>query len=309
MIKVFIDGKEGTTGLQLFDRLKERKNIELISLPEHARKDERARREALNECDFAFLCLPDAAAVQAAEMIVNPNVRVVDASTAHRTAEGWAYGFPELSKAHCAAVKNGGRTAVPGCHASGFAAIVYPLVKCGIVKSDYPFACTSVTGYSGGGKKMIAQYGDESLLHSVRQYALSQSHKHLKEMQFVSGLAYAPLFQPYVAPFYCGMEVSVPLYTRLFNTKHTPESLTKFYADYYSAEEVVSVENPGGDFISAEAMGGTDGMRLIVCGNDERITLTALYDNLGKGASGAAVECFNIMTGEDKTYGLKRLFG
>lgn len=327
MIKTFIDGKDGTTGLQLYDRLKKRADITLWVLSEELRKDAVARAEMLNACDFAFLCLPDAAAVQAVNLIKNPYVRVIDASTAHRTAAGWTYGFPELSKVLFSAVRESARVAVPGCHASGFTAIVYPLVKCGIASADYPFYATSISGYSGGGKKMIAEYEtafakekdngevsgdncdiDYSAYESPRQYALLQNHKHIKEMQSISSLAYAPVFQPIVSPYYCGMEVSVPLFARMLNKKQTVDGLFKFYTDYYSGQALISVEKAEEGFLAANLMRDCDGMKIYVGGNDERIVISALYDNLGKGASGAAVECFNIMTGISPTYGLKRLF-
>lgn len=307
MIKVFIDGKEGTTGLQLYDRLAARKDIQLLVLADELRKDVFARSAMLNASDYAFLCLPDAASIEAVEMLKgNAATRVIDASTAHRTQSGWAYGFPELSAQHRENIKKGKRVAVPGCHASGFIAITYPLVAMGIAKADYPFVATSVTGYSGGGKKMIAHYeaGDDELLLAPRQYGLEQKHKHLKEMQFVAGLSKAPIFEPYVANFYSGMQVSVPLYADLLNGEWTVDKVYKAFSDYYAGQKMVSVERVTEGFISAYEMHQRNDMKILIGGNDERILLSALFDNLGKGASGAAVQCLNIMMGLDECVGL-----
>ena len=306
--KIFIDGKEGTTGLRIFERLSKRDDVELITLSEELRKDTAARKQALNSCDIAFLCLPDAAAVEAVSLIDNPDVKVIDASTAHRTLPEWAYGFPELSAAHLEKIKNSKRVAVPGCHASGFIALVYPLVAAGILPADALLTCTSVTGYSGGGKKMIAQYESykrEVYHNSPRQYALTQQHKHLKEMKAITGIENAPMFSPIVADYYSGMAVTVPVFAKnLCNGKGICD-IINVYKNTYNSDFVKYCEDLGDDaMFCAESMSGNDGMQIFVQGNEERILLMARYDNLGKGASGAAIECMNILMGADPKTGL-----
>ena len=301
MKKVFIDGSAGTTGLRIVERLSKRNDIELIKLPEELRKDNNARKEALNSCDIAFLCLPDAAAIEAVNMIENENVVVLDTSTAHRTNDNWAYGFPELSKEHFEKVASAKRIAVPGCHASGFIALVYPLIEKGIIDKDALLTCHSITGYSGGGKKMIAEYEDEerdSLFDAPRQYALGQTHKHLPEMRKVTGLTNAPIFCPIVSDFYSGMAVTVPVFKSQLNDGFTVEDIKKAYKEKYTGEIVTYLESiDESGLISANALSFKDSMQITVSGNDERILLIARYDNLGKGASGAALECMNIAMG------------
>ncbi len=306
--KIFIDGKEGTTGLRIFERLSNREDVEIITLSDEVRKDTAARKQALNSCDIAFLCLPDAAAIEAVSLIDNPNVKVIDASTAHRTLPEWAYGFPELSPSHLEKIKNSKRVAVPGCHASGFIALVYPLIAAGILPADALLTCTSVTGYSGGGKKMIAQYESgkrEAFLNSPRQYGLTQEHKHLKEMKAITGIENAPMFSPIVADFYSGMAVTVPIFAKnLCNGKGICD-IINVYKSTYTSDFVKYTENLGEDaMFCAESMSGNDGMQIFVQGNEERILLMARYDNLGKGASGAAIECMNILMGIDPKTGL-----
>ena len=307
--KIFIDGKEGTTGLRIFERLARREDIELIILPDELRKDTQARKEALNSCDIAFLCLPDAAAKEAVALIENPDVRVIDASTAHRTEPGWDYGFPELSAEHLENIKKSKRVANPGCHASGFVALVYPLVKAGILPADALLTCHSITGYSGGGKKMIAEYENTSRsnnLASPRQYALTQEHKHLKEMKAVCGLENAPVFCPIVSDFYSGMAVTVPLFKANLCEGKTADDIKEVYRNLYCGDFVKYTEDTGRDaMLCANALAAKDYMEIFVEGNDERILLIARFDNLGKGASGAAVECMNIVLGVDKTTGLE----
>lgn len=306
MIKVFIDGKEGTTGLRIFDRIKYFSDIELITLPEDKRKDANARKEAINSSDITFLCLPDTAAKESVSLVENENVRIIDASTAHRTADGWVYGLPELSCEQFSKIKNGKRIAVPGCHASGFVALVSPLVSSGILPSDANICCHSLTGYSGGGKKMIAEYESEEksdLLFAPRQYALGQAHKHLPEMQKICGLLHAPIFSPIVDDFYSGMEMTVQLFSSQLAKNYTSEDIKKLYSELYTTPCLKYVE-ASESLLSAMKLHGKDTMEVSVYGNDERIILTATYDNLGKGASGAAIECMNIMLGHDPYEGL-----
>ena len=306
MKKVFIDGSAGTTGLRIYERLSCRKDVTLITLSEEKRKDLTARKAALNEADVAFLCLPDDAAREAALMVENPNTVVIDASTAHRTLPEWAYGFPELGKSFEEKLLRSKRIAVPGCHASGFIALVYPLIEAGFLEKDALLTCHSITGYSGGGKKMIAEYESENreqLLGAPRQYGLTQQHKHLKEMKAICGLETAPIFCPIVSDFYSGMTVTVPLFAN--QIKATPQQIKALYRERYQSEIVSYVENVDENgFLSGLAQGKKDGMKIAVAGNDERILLLASYDNLGKGASGAAVECMNLALGTDRTKGL-----
>lgn len=305
MKRIFIDGKAGTTGLRIYERLAERDDVEVISLSDEERKDTEARRAALNAADVAFLCLPDDAARESVSLIENPNVTVIDTSTAHRTQSGWAYGFPELSAEHEEKIKISKRIAVPGCHASGFIALVYPLIENGIISADTLLTCHSITGYSGGGKKMIAQYeqeGGDVLLGAPRQYGITQKHKHLKEMKAVTGIDDEPVFCPIVADFYSGMEVTVPLFAKNLKAGKTVEDIKNTYKSKYCGDIVKFNELADEEgFMSAAAYSGKDSMEISVHGNDDRILLVARYDNLGKGASGAAVECLNIVLGADKT--------
>ncbi len=306
--KIFIDGKAGTTGLRIYERLCGRDDVEIISLSEEDRKNTEKRKEALNSCDIAFLCLPDAAAIEAVSLIDNPNVTVIDASTAHRTNEGWAYGFPELSKGVENAILTSKRIAVPGCHASGFISLVYPLVEAGILPCDALLTCHSITGYSGGGKKMIGEYESEDrdfLLDAPRQYAITQQHKHLREMKKITGIDEEPIFCPIVSSFYSGMTVTVPLFRRQLSEGKTVEDIKKVFAGLYTGEIVKYVESvDDAGFISAHNMAYKDSMKITVCGNEDRILLISCYDNLGKGASGAAVECMNMVLGVERTKGL-----
>ena len=306
MKKIFIDGKAGTTGLRIYERLGGRTDIEMITIPEAYRKDENARREALNRADVAFLCLPDDAAREAVSMVENPDTVVIDTSTAHRTNPLFAYGFPELSPSFEEKIKNSKRIAVPGCHASGFIALVYPLIEEGILSPSAHLTCHSITGYSGGGKKMIEEYeaeGRDFLLGAPRQYGLTQEHKHLKEMKAVTGLESAPIFCPIVSDFYSGMVVTVPLFKEDINV--SAKELASVYRKRYQGPVVSYTETmPENGFISGAGLSGKDGMQISVLGNEDRILLVARYDNLGKGASGAAVENLNIVLGLEKTLGL-----
>ena len=309
--RVFIDGSAGTTGLRIRERLAERRDIELIILPEEVRKDTEARRQALNGCDVAFLCLPDAAAIDAVQLVENPETVIIDTSTAHRVSEGWEYGFPELEgrRARIAAAK---RIANPGCHASGFVALVEPLVRNRVLTVNERLTAFSLTGYSGGGKKMIADYetAGTNLHIGGRQYALGQKHKHLPEMAKVCGLVNAPCFSPIVVPHLSGMEVTVQLFaSQLREPGMTAETIREVYRNYYAEGGLVRfVEDPAsaeGGFLSSAALAGRDGMEVSVYGNDERILLVSRFDNLGKGASGAAIQNMNIVLGCDETTGLK----
>lgn len=306
--KIFIDGKEGTTGLRIFERLRGRDELEIFSLPDELRKDTAARKEALNSCDIAFLCLPDAASIEAVSLIDNPEVKVIDASTAHRTLPEWAYGFPELSAAHLEKIKNSKRVAVPGCHASGFVALVYPLVAAGILPADALITCHSITGYSGGGKKMIAEYENGCRtpnFDSPRQYALTQQHKHLKEMKAITGLEKEPIFCPIVSDYYSGMAVTVPLFKENLAEGKSVIDIIEAYKNTYTTDFVSYCEDTGSDaMINANSLRCKDNMEIFVQGNEDRILLIARFDNLGKGASGAAVECMNIMLGLDPKTGL-----
>lgn len=303
MTKVFIDGSAGTTGLRIVERLSERSDIELITLPEALRKDEKARREALNGADIAFLCLPDAAAVEAVGMVENPHTVVIDTSTAHRVDPSFTYGFAEIGSQR-EKIAASHRIANPGCHASGFIATVAPLVEHKLLKSDAFLTCFSLTGYSGGGKKMIAEYETEKtpLLNAPRQYGLSGAHKHLPEMKKMCGLSVTPTFCPVVSDYYAGMEVTVSVSP---HDAASAKEIKACYAEYYRNGLVHFAENPSENgFLSASALAGRDDMELAVFGNDENILLIARFDNLGKGASGAAIQNMNIALGLDEKTGL-----
>ena len=308
---IYIDGKEGTTGLQIYERLGSRDDIELILIDEDKRKDTDERKKFINAADIVFLCLPDAAAKEAVSLCENPNTRFIDASTAHRTNPAWDYGFPELSDQHRAAIKVSKRVANPGCHASGFISSVYPLVKLGIVPADYPLTCSSLTGYSGGGKKLIAEYeaSDRDPRHdSHRIYGTTLHHKHLPEMVHVCGLKEAPVFVPILGDFYKGMASTIMLHNKLLPGQPTAQDICDQLTEYYAGQNLVHVAPFGGTepVIYASTMAGRDSLELIVCGHEEQTIVTALFDNLGKGASGAAVQNMNLMLGFDETTGLTK---
>ena len=304
-MKVFIDGAAGTTGLRLRERLAERNDVELLSLPEEYRKDPAARADRMNQADAVFLCLPDAAAIEAVSLVENPETVVIDTSTAHRIASGWTYGFPELAgqRERIAASK---RIANPGCHASGFIALVAPLIRAGVLAPDVALTCFSLTGYSGGGKKMIAEYEAPerpALFEAPRQYGLGQAHKHLPEMQVWCGLSKAPVFCPVVAPYYAGMEVTVPLFRE--QVSGNADAIRDVYRATYGNGLIRYAESDGeGGFLSAAAFAGRDDMQVTVCGNEERILLISRFDNLGKGASGAAIQNMNLVLGLPENTGL-----
>ena len=309
MTKIFIDGGEGTTGLRILERFEVRNDVELIKIDPELRKDPEERRKMINSSDITFLCLPDAAAIEAVSLVDkdNDHTVIIDASTAHRTEAGWAYGLPELGNSFREAIATGNRIAVPGCYM-----LVYPLVAEGIIDSDYPVFATALSGYSGAGKKAIALYESEDKstdLYAPREYALAQKHKHLKEMKAISGLTREPLFTPVVDDYYCGMVVSVPLYTHLFKEKMPPEVLWEKLRYFYSDSTFIKVmefgaEKEENEFFAANAYAGRDDAQIFVTGNEDRILLTARFDNLGKGASGAAIQCMNIRLGIDETTGL-----
>ena len=307
--KLYIDGQEGTTGLQIYERLGARDDIELLRIDPDKRKDTAERKRLLNAADLVFLCLPDAAAVEAVALIENENTRVVDASTAHRTAPGWVYGFPELLAGQRERVRRAKRGANPGCHANGFLSTAAPLVAMGVLPPDYPVACYSLTGYSGGGRKMIAEYeaADRAAsLDAPNIYGLSLKHKHLPEMQKVAGLKVPPVFSPILGDIYQGMATSVLLHNRLLRGNPTAEDLCDMLSAYYEGQKLVSVAPFGGTTprLSANALAGSDRLEITVCGHEEQTMLTARFDNLGKGASGAAVQNMNLMLGFDETAGL-----
>lgn len=312
-VKVYIDGQEGTTGLKILERFEGRNDIELLRISEDKRKDSAERARLINMSDYTFLCLPDDAAREAVSFVDNDKVRIIDASTAHRTNPDWAYGFPELSAQHREKIRTSNRVAVPGCYASGFSSIVYPLVKNNVIPDDFPVFAYATSGYSGAGKKAIAIYeGNEKPeeFNSPRQYALSQQHKHLPEMKAVSSLKFTPMFNPMVCDYFSGMVVSVPIQTRMLGSSVTAKSIHDMYAKHYDGAKMVEVmplmsaDEQKSFFLASNTLSGQNKIQVFVFGNDEQILLCSRLDNLGKGASGAAVQCLNIMMGIDETTGL-----
>lgn len=311
--KIYIDGQEGTTGLKILERFEGRNDIEIIKISEEKRKDSAERARLINMSDYTFLCLPDDASREAVSFVDNDHVRIIDASTAHRTNPDWAYGFPELSPEHREKIRTSARVAVPGCYASGFNSTVYPLVKNGIIPDDFPVFAYATSGYSGAGKKAIAVYEGEDKPYeygSPRQYAMSQQHKHLPEMQAIPGLKYKPMFNPMVCDYFSGMVVSVPLQTRMLPNSVTAEAVHEIFAKHYEGAQMVEVmplmsaDEQKSFFLASNTLSGINKMQIFVFGNDEQILLCSRLDNLGKGASGAAVQCLNIMMGIDETTGL-----
>jgi N-acetyl-gamma-glutamyl-phosphate reductase len=312
MKKVFIDGSEGTTGLRIFERFEGRDDIEILKIPTELRKDPDEIKKYINNSDITFLCLPDQAAREAVAMVENENTIIIDTSTAHRTEKGWAYGYPELSPSHREAIRNGKRIAVPGCYATGFITAAYPMVATGILPKDYPVAAFAMSGYSGAGKKTIAVYEAEDRdkeLDSPREYALTQNHKHLKEMQAVTGLSKAPLFSPLICDYYSGMVVTLQFYTDMLNGKPTPEKVHDMFEKYYAGEQFIKVMPFGKEadyngFLAGNTCSGWDGIEIYVTGNEDRMLVSTRFDNLGKGASGAAIQCLNIILGCEENKGL-----
>lgn len=310
MTKVFIDGSQGTTGLKIESRLRSRDDIELLKIDKEMRKNIDARERMINSSDITILCLPDEASREAVSLITNKKVKIIDTSTAHRTEPDWAYGFPELDKNFREKIKTSNRIAIPGCYASGFSAIVYPLVKYGIIAPDYPITCYAISGYTGAGKNGIAQYefvDRNKELDAPRQYALSQEHKHLKEMTAIPHLERVPFFAPHICDYRYGMVVSIPLFADMMEKKMTPEELQQFFAKHYEGEPLIKVRDLGysGNMIGANNFAKRDDMEIEINGNNERILITTRFDNLGKGASGAAMQCLNLALGLDETKGLK----
>lgn len=304
-VKVFIDGSEGTTGLRINERFEKRDDIEILHIDPELRKDPAERKKLINASDYTFLCLPDAASIEAVSLVENPDTVIIDASTAHRVDPGWAYGLPELSDEHFEKIRTSKRIAVPGCYASGFVMMAYPLVSHGILGDDYPFTVPAISGYSGAGKKAIALYEADDKrkdLFAPREYALSQMHKHLPEMKVITGLKSEPIFTPLVDDYYCGMIVMLPIHAGLMKKRMTPEEIRDVYAKHYEGKTMIRVPEYGkeqdmGGFLSANDLAGLDYANIYVTGNDERIIVSAMFDNLGKGASGAAIECLNISMG------------
>ncbi|NLT63289.1 MAG: N-acetyl-gamma-glutamyl-phosphate reductase [Clostridiales bacterium] len=307
MVKVFIVGSAGTTGLRLHSRLKQRDDVELLEIDEHLRKDQKEIEKLIGLSDFVFLCLPDDAARETAELAKEARARIIDTSSAHRAADGWSYGFPELSKEHRQNIQSSKYVSSPGCHASGFISLIYPLISAGVIPPDCPLACTSLTGYSGGGKKMISNYENaerKSELSSPYLYAMGQNHKHLPEITAQCGLSLAPLFMPVVGDFYSGMLVSIPLHSAMLSAKYTADDIREILKKHYEGSSFVKVLDDAPPSLYANTLSGRDDMELFVSGCDERILLCSRFDNLGKGASGAAIQCFNIMCGAREDSGL-----
>ena len=310
--KIFIDGSEGTTGLRIHERFAGRDDVEILPIASELRKDVGERKRLINESDITFLCLPDAAARESVSLIENENVHIIDTSTAHRTEEGWAYGFPELSGEFRERIAKGKRIAVPGCYATGFISLVYPLIQSGILPKDYPVATFAMSGYSGAGKKAIAVYESKDRapeFDAPREYALSQQHKHLKEMTKITGLQRTPLFSPMVCDYYSGMIVTLPLYTDLLNGKPSLQEVQEKLAAFYEGEPFIQVmplgkEEETNGFLAGNARSGWDGLEIFITGNEDRILISSRFDNLGKGASGAAIQCMNIVMGVDEKKGL-----
>ncbi|MDR3295307.1 MAG: N-acetyl-gamma-glutamyl-phosphate reductase [Clostridiales Family XIII bacterium] len=307
--KIFIDGQEGTTGLQIFERFAKRKDLSLVEIGPDVRKSADARLACMSGADVTILCLPDEASreIVAAADRAGTAGRIIDASTAFRTAAGWVYGLPELERGQRERIAAAERVALPGCHATGFVLIAKPLIAMGVVDADYPFSCHSVTGYSGGGKKMIADYAAHDL-HMPRQYGIGQRHKHLPEMQALSGARASVVFTPIVADYYSGLLVTVPLHGALFRKKAGPQALYEMFSDYYRDQALVRTVPPGAEsedgFLRADSFAGRNDLELLFYGQEDRLVIAARFDNLGKGASGAAVQCMNLMLGLPETTGL-----
>lgn len=308
MIKVFIVGSEGTAGLRLHSRLKMRSDVELLEIDAELRKNPQEIKSIIEKADFVFLCLPDDAARETVVLAEGTNARIIDTSTAHRTAEGWAYGFPELSERHRNDIRSAKYVASPGCHASGFISLIYPLISLGIISAHSPLSCTSLTGYSGGGKKMIADYesSERSMeLDSPKLYAMGQNHKHIPEIVTQCSLHHSPIFMPIVDDFYAGMLVTVPLHASMLNGCHSISDIRETLKSCYAGSKLVKVLDEAPSALFTNTLTGRDDMEIFVSGSDEGILISSRFDNLGKGASGAAIQCFNIMCGVPEETGLE----
>ena len=313
--RIFVDGESGTTGLQIHERLRRERDIEVLHIDPVRRRDPAERKKYLNAADIVFLCLPDDASREAVSMVENPDTRILDASTAFRCDDGWVYGFPELCPEQRDRIRTSKRIAVPGCYATGFNAIVHPLIEAGVLAPDTPLSCNAVSGYSGGGKKLIAKYEREGQpagdLLSIRFYALGLAHKHIPEMMKVNGLTHPPIFTPAVGPFAQGMLVMLPLDAEQMAKQPEPQTIWEMYAAYYRGERFVRVMEPGGGdaldggYLGATALNGTNRLEIFVFGAGGRLLIVSRLDNLGKGASGQAVQCLNIMLGLDEATGLE----
>ncbi len=312
MKKVFIDGSAGTTGLRIYERLGSRRDVELIILDDEHRKDPAYIKDAIFNSDITFLCLPDDAAIEAVALAEGSDAVIIDPSTAHRTSDDWTYGFPELNSGQRAKIAASKRITNPGCYATGFIAIAAPMVQSGMISPDFPISAFALSGYSGAGKKAIAVYDGADKpedYYAPREYALSQMHKHIPEMQKISGLTRKPLFSPIVDDYYAGMFVSIPFYTDMLKGVKGPDDVRTMFEAHYAGERFIKVRNKGAEdetagFISGNKLAGRDDLELFVTGNEERIVVTTLFDNLGKGASGAAIQNMNIVMGADETLGL-----
>ncbi|MDR6879538.1 N-acetyl-gamma-glutamyl-phosphate reductase [Bacillus sp. 3255] len=310
--KIFVDGQEGTTGLKIHDYLSKISNIEVLKIESEQRKDHETRRALINEADVVFLCLPDAASKDSVSMVINDKTKIIDASTAFRTNQDWTYGLPELHINQRTKIQNSSRVSVPGCHATGFILAIHPLVAEGIIPRDYPMSCYALTGYSGGGKKLISEYqnSNKEQLFAPRHYALNLNHKHLPEMQLYSGLSAAPLFTPIVGNYYQGDAVSIPLFPRIFNKNVTARNIQEMLASYYREDRFVRVAPFDSEayledgFFNLMQCNNTNYLDIFVFGQKDQILLVSRFDNLGKGASGAAIQNMNIMLGFDENSGL-----
>lgn len=311
--KIFIDGSAGTTGLRIFERFENRDDVELMKISSELRKDPAERKRLINESDVTFLCLPDDAARESVSLVENEHVRIIDTSTAHRTLPDWAYGFPELSREHREKIRSSRRIAVPGCYATGFISLIYPMIAGGVMDPAVPVTAFGLSGYSGAGKKAIAVYESserDAMYDAPREYALNQSHKHLKEMKAITGLSREPLFSPIVCDYYSGMVMSVPLYTEFLNKYKKVDDLRKYFTEYFAGEPFIKVMEKGAEektlnMLPGNQCSGYDGLHIYVTGNEDRIVLSSQFDNLGKGASGAAIQCLNIILGCEETKGLQ----
>ena len=311
--KIFVDGQEGTTGLKIYDHLIKRKDLDIVKISTEKKKNLKEKSKFMNSSDIVFLCLPDNASRESVSLITNKKTKIIDASTAHRVNPNWTYGFPELSTAQRIKIEKSSRVSIPGCHATGFTSIIYPLIKENILPRDYPITCTSITGYSGGGKKLISMYEKGKIVnkHSPKHYAVDLQHKHIPEMTKISGLINKPIFTPIVSNYYNGMVVTISLFPRMLRNKINLRELWLFFKNYYKDEFFINIlpfqqndTNLEEGFLNAEKCNGTNRIDILILGNDQQFNIFSRFDNLGKGASGAAIQNMNIMLGLDEKTGL-----